>query len=107
LRSFAAGVFRTILHEGIQDRGKLSIGQPAWFCIRGRLSRHICFRDNLRDRAIIALLIAFTKASLVVLFFMHVKYSNRMIALVVGCGLFFLSILIVLSCSDYITRRFS
>ena len=56
---------------------------------------------------IIALLIAFTKASLVVLFFMHVKYSNRMIALVVGCGLFFLSILIVLSCSDYITRRFS
>jgi len=30
-----------------------------------------------------------------------------MIALVVGCGLFFLSILIVLSCSDYLTRRFN
>ncbi|HET9743892.1 MAG TPA: cytochrome C oxidase subunit IV family protein [Terriglobales bacterium] len=54
---------------------------------------------------IIALLIAFTKASLVILFFMHVKYSPRMIALVIGCGLFFLSILMVLTTSDYITRH--
>ena len=57
--------------------------------------------------AVVALSIATIKATLVVLFFMHVKYSPRMIALVVGCGLFFLSILIVLSCSDYLTRRFS
>ena len=53
---------------------------------------------------IIALLIAFTKATLVFLFFMHVKYSPRMIALVIGCGLFFLSILMVLTTSDYISR---
>jgi len=53
---------------------------------------------------IIALAIACTKATLVILFFMHVKYSPRMIALVIGCGLFFLSILMVLTCADYISR---
>src|SRR5579864_138813 len=53
---------------------------------------------------IIALAIAFTKAILVVLFFMHVKYSPKMTALVIGCGLFFLSILMVLTTADYISR---
>ena len=71
------------------------------------LTTWVAFHNFGVFNPIIALLIAFTKASLVVLFFMHVKYSSRMIALVVGCGLFFLSILIVLSCSDYLTRRFS
>jgi len=71
------------------------------------LTTWVAFQNFGVLNPIIALLIAFTKASLVVLFFMHVKYSPRMIALVVGCGLFFLSILIVLSCSDYLTRRFN
>ncbi|HVH88885.1 MAG TPA: cytochrome C oxidase subunit IV family protein [Terriglobales bacterium] len=71
------------------------------------LTTWIAFQNFGVFNPIIALLIAFTKASLVVLFFMHVKYSPKMIALVVGCGLFFLSILIVLSCSDYLTRRFN
>lgn len=53
---------------------------------------------------IIALAIAVTKASLVVLFFMHVKYSPKIIALVIGCGLFFFSILMVLTCADYFSR---
>ena len=67
----------------------------------------VAFVDLGPLNTIAALGIAVFKAVLVVLFFMHVKYSSRMIALVVGCGLFFLSILITLSCSDYITRRFS
>jgi cytochrome c oxidase subunit IV len=71
------------------------------------LTTWVAFQDFGILNPIIALLIAFTKAALVVLFFMHVKYSPKMIALVIGCGLFFLSILIVLSCSDYLTRRFS
>jgi cytochrome c oxidase subunit IV len=71
------------------------------------LTTWVAFQNFGVLNPIIALVIAFTKASLVVLFFMHVKYSSRMIALVVGCGLFFLSILIALSCSDYVTRRFS
>ena len=56
---------------------------------------------------IIALAIAVTKATLVVLFFMHVKYSPKTIALIIGCGLFFLSILMVLTCSDYFSRAWT
>ncbi|PYX98401.1 MAG: oxidase [Acidobacteria bacterium] len=56
---------------------------------------------------IIALTIACTKATLVILFFMHVKYSPKMIALVIGCGLFFLSILMVLTFADYISRAWA
>ena len=56
---------------------------------------------------VIALAIAVTKATLVVLFFMHVKYSPKMIAMIIGAGLFFLSILMVLTCSDYISRAWT
>lgn len=50
------------------------------------------------------LAIAVAKATLVVLFFMHVRYSGRMIALTVGTGLLFLVILLAITLSDYLTR---
>jgi cytochrome c oxidase subunit IV len=54
---------------------------------------------------IIALLIATIKATLVVLFFMHVKgASERLTGAVVVSGFFFLAILIALSLADYMTR---
>jgi cytochrome c oxidase subunit 4 len=54
---------------------------------------------------VVALLIATIKASLVVLFFMHVKgASERLTATVVASGFFFLLILISLSLADYLTR---
>jgi cytochrome c oxidase subunit 4 len=54
---------------------------------------------------VIALLIATIKATLVVLFFMHVKgASEKMTAAVVISGFFFLAILLVLSMADYLTR---
>ena len=53
---------------------------------------------------IIALVIAVTKAVLVVLFFMHVWYSNRLTKIVVIAGFFWLAILIVLTLADYFTR---
>ena len=56
---------------------------------------------------IIALIIAVTKATLVILFFMHVKYSSKMIALTIACALFFLSILMIMTTSDYISRAWS
>ena len=52
----------------------------------------------------IALSIAVTKAVLVVLFFMHVWYSNRLTKIVVIAGFFWLALLIVLTLSDYFTR---
>ena len=54
--------------------------------------------------AVIALVIATTKAILVILFFMHVKYSGRHIALVILSGLFFLAVLLTLTLSDYLSR---
>ncbi len=53
---------------------------------------------------IIALAIACTKAVLVVLFFMHVKYSTKLTKLTVGAGLFTFLVLIGMTLSDYFTR---
>jgi cytochrome c oxidase subunit IV len=54
---------------------------------------------------VIALLIATIKATLVVLFFMHVKgASEKLTGAVVVSGFFFLAILLTLSLADYLTR---
>lgn len=53
---------------------------------------------------IIALTIACIKATLVILYFMHVRYSSRLIWVIVGAALFWLAILFVLTFSDYWSR---
>ena len=53
---------------------------------------------------IVAMLIAITKATLVVLFFMHVKYSPRLVQIVVGSSVIWLIILIGITVSDYFSR---
>ena len=53
---------------------------------------------------IIAMTIAVTKATLVVLYFMHVRYSSRLVWLVFGSALLWLAILFALTFSDYWTR---
>ena len=54
---------------------------------------------------VVALLIATIKATLVVLFFMHVKgASEKLTGVVVVSGFFFLAILLSLSLADYMTR---
>jgi cytochrome c oxidase subunit IV len=54
---------------------------------------------------VVALAIATLKALLVVLFFMHVKYtSERMTKVAIVSALFWLMLLLVLSLSDYATR---
>ena len=53
---------------------------------------------------IVALTIATVKAVLVVLFFMHVKYSTRLTWAVVVGSVFWLGILLALTSSDYLTR---
>jgi cytochrome c oxidase subunit IV len=54
----------------------------------------------------VMLAIAVVKATLVVLFFMHVYYSSRLIWVVVVAGFFWLGIMFVLTGSDYLTRGF-
>jgi cytochrome c oxidase subunit 4 len=53
---------------------------------------------------VIGLLIAVLKATLVVLFFMHVLISPRLTWIVIIVACFWLGILLVLTLSDYITR---
>ena len=55
----------------------------------------------------IALAIATTKATFVVLYFMHVRYSSRLIWVIVASALFWMAILFALTFSDYWTRGWS
>ena len=52
----------------------------------------------------VALGIAITKATLVILFFMHAKYSSRLTKLFVGMSFVFLLILFTLTLTDYLSR---
>lgn len=55
----------------------------------------------------VALAIAGTKALLVALFFMHLRYEHSKIVMVWAiAGLFWLAILLLLSMTDYVTRGF-
>jgi cytochrome c oxidase subunit 4 len=52
----------------------------------------------------IALGIACTKAVVVILFFMHVKYQSRLIKMTVGAGFFTFAVLITMTLLDYMSR---
>ena len=52
----------------------------------------------------VALTIAVAKATLVVLFFMHVKESSGMTRVYVAAGFFWLAILLLLTIADYVSR---
>jgi cytochrome c oxidase subunit 4 len=52
----------------------------------------------------VALVIATIKATLVVLFFMHVKDSSRLTKITVISGVFWLGILLTLTMTDFLTR---
>jgi len=60
--------------------------------------------DLGRWNAIVAMTIAVLKATLVVLYFMHVRYSSRLTWVFVGAGFFWLAIMVALTLSDYMTR---
>ena len=53
---------------------------------------------------IIALTIACVKATLVVLYFMHVRYSSKLVWLIFASAVFWLAILFALTFADYWTR---
>ena len=57
--------------------------------------------------AVVALSIAVIKAVLVILFFMHVRYSSKMVMVLIIAGFFWMGIMFVLTMSDYISRVWS
>src|SRR4249919_2943498 len=68
------------------------------------LTVQIAFLDLGAMNTVAALVIATFKATIVVLFFMHVKYSPRLTWAVVIGSVFWLDILLALTMSDYMTR---
>ena len=54
----------------------------------------------------VAMAIATTKATLVILFFMHAKYSSRLTKLWIMTAMYFLFILLALTLTDYWSRGF-
>jgi len=68
----------------------------------------VSFVDLGRFNTVVALVIATVKALLVVLFFMHVKYtSEKLTKIVIASAIFWLFLLLALSMADYGTRFLS
>lgn len=63
---------------------------------------HIGTVENL----LLALFIAGCKMSLIVAFFMHVKYSSRMTRIFAGAGFFWMILFFVLLFCDYMGRHY-
>jgi len=57
-----------------------------------------------RLNTVVALTIATIKATFVVLYFMHVRYSSRLIWVIMAAALFWMAILFAFTFSDYLTR---
>jgi len=53
---------------------------------------------------VVALAIACTKAVIVILFFMHVKYQSNLVKMTVGAGFFTFLALITMTLTDYMSR---
>jgi cytochrome c oxidase subunit 4 len=82
----------------------LATGLTVWASYIDLGEWHIAPGISLFWNPVVALAIATTKMILVVLFFMHVKYSTKLTKLTVVAGLFTFLVLIGMTLSDYFTR---
>jgi len=65
----------------------------------------IAYVDLGRFNLVVALAIAMFKATLVILFFMHVKYSTKLTKTIVASGFVFLLVLVFFTMTDLLTRN--
>jgi len=71
------------------------------------LTTGVAFIDLGSMNTVAALAIAVVKMLLVVLFFMHVKYSSGLIRVVILSGIFFLALLLSFTLADMFTRQWT
>jgi cytochrome c oxidase subunit 4 len=64
----------------------------------------VAFLDLRAFSVAVALAIAIVKATLVVLYFMHMRYSSRLVPLAFVAAIFWFILLVVLTLADYETR---
>jgi cytochrome c oxidase subunit 4 len=90
-------------HEHIVPPGVYTTIITLLLCLTA-LTVVAAYKDLGPFNIVVALVIATMKASLVVLFFMHAKYSPKRTKLVILAGIFWLLILLFMTLSDYFTR---
>ena len=71
------------------------------------LTTGVAFIDLGAFNTVVALIIAFFKMLLVILFFMHLRHSGGLVRVVLLAGFFWLALLIGLTMSDYRTRSWT
>jgi cytochrome c oxidase subunit 4 len=79
-------------------------GLTVWMSFIDLGEWHIAPGLTLFWNPVVALAIACTKMTLVVLFFMHVKYTTKLTKLTVASGFFVFIVLIGMTMTDYFTR---
>ena len=90
------------------------IGLPGYFMVFGILivGTILTYYTSFLDldvffpgaNTLLALLIAFTKMTFVVLYFMHVRWQGRLIWLTAISSFFWLAIMFAFTMQDYLTR---
>jgi cytochrome c oxidase subunit 4 len=71
------------------------------------LTTGVAFIDLGPFNTVVALVIAFCKMLLVILFFMDLRHSGGLVRVVLLAGFFWLALLITLTMSDYRTRSWT
>ena len=71
------------------------------------LTTGVAFLDLGPFNTVVALVIAFCKMLLVILFFMHLRHSSGLTRIVLVAGFFWLALLVALTMTDYRTRTWT
>ncbi|MCW5960860.1 MAG: cytochrome C oxidase subunit IV family protein [Pyrinomonadaceae bacterium] len=98
-----------------QDDHQEHIGLPGYFAVFlilfvGTIVTYVVALQDLDGalfpgaNTLVALSIAFFKMSCVILFFMHVRWSSKLIWLTAVSGFFWLAIMFAFTMGDYLTR---
>lgn len=83
---------------------KVYIGIFSALMVLSAITVGAAFLNLGRFNSIVAITIAVIKATLVILYFMHVKYSSRLTKITVVLSFFFVAILFAETFMDYATR---
>ncbi len=90
-------------HEHVTSLG-VYLGIFATLMVLTAITVAVAWVDLGSLNILVALGVAVFKATLVVLYFMHLKYSSKLTWIVVGAGVFWLAILLSMTMVDYLTR---
>jgi cytochrome c oxidase subunit 4 len=80
------------------------LGVAAALAVLTALTVFVAYMDLGVLNTPVALVIAGTKATLVIVYFMHVRWAPRFIGFVAVAGFAWLAILVLITLSDFLTR---